>query len=634
MTWGEAKGVEKALPLLTERLKNLPERPGVYLMKDHAGVILYVGKAVNLKNRVRSYFHDSSRQSPKVAALMRHVEDIELIATDTEVEALILEATLVKQHQPRYNIRLKDDKAYPYLRLTWEEDFPRLLVARRPAKDGSRYFGPYTRAQSVRDTIRLLRKIFPIRNCTNQKFKNQSRPCLEYYIKRCQAPCQGYVDRDAYRATMTEVEWFLEGRTDQVLRDLKARLAEEAEALRFERAAELRDQIRALEEIRAQQKVANAAGQNLDAVHWAVADGEAFVQVFAVREGRLKGRESLTLEGVEGVAEEAIARSLLLQYYSRTTDIPPEILLPVEPEEGAALNAWLSERRGSRAQWRVPRRGQKLELIQMVRQNAELIRDEAARRQSAREADREEALLVLQHALGLPARPRRIECYDISNTQGTESVASMVVFRDGRPDKSQYRRFRIQTVEGPNDFASMAEVMRRRFRYLAEPPTEASDPRYQRFSETPDLVVVDGGKGQVGYAKRVLDELGLSQLPLFGLAKEHEWLFEPGREGPIVLDRDSPGLKLLQHIRDEAHRFAIGFHRQLRTRRNLRSLLDEIPGIGPKRKKILLRHFGDLGAIAQASVEEIARLPGMTTRAAEAVKEYLGKPAGEEVGAS
>ncbi|MBX5467376.1 MAG: excinuclease ABC subunit UvrC [Firmicutes bacterium] len=611
-------------PALAERLASLPERPGVYLMKDAQGVILYVGKAVNLKNRVRSYFHESARSQPKVAAMMRHVQDLEIIATDTEVEALILEATLVKQHQPRYNIRLKDDKAYPYLRLTWEEEYPRLLVARRPARDGSRYFGPYTRAQSVHDTIRLLRKIFPIRNCTNQKFKNQTRPCLEYYIKRCQAPCQGMVDRERYRAMMAEVEWFLEGRTDEVVRDLRRRLEEEAEALRFERAAELRDQIRAVEEITAQQKVAHAAGRSLDAIAWVVEGGEAFVQIFTVREGRLKGRESLTLDGVEGVGDDAIARALILQFYARTTDIPPEILLAAEPEEAPSLKAWLAERAGGRVALRVPRRGEKAELLRMVRQNAELARDEAARRRQTRDADREEGLLVLQHSLGLPTLPRRIECYDISNTQGQESVASMVVFRDGRPDKSQYRRFRIAGVVGPNDFASMAEVIRRRFRYLAAGAAEG-EPRAAKFAERPDLVVVDGGPGQVAYAARVLEELGFGSVPLFGLAKEHEWLYAPGQKAPIILDRRSPGLKLLQQVRDEAHRFALGFHRQLRTRRNLRSMLDDVPGIGPKRKRVLLRHYRDVEAMAQAPVEELAQLPGMTARAAEALKAYLNQ---------
>ncbi len=607
-------------PELDEKLKSLPSDPGVYLLKDAEGHVLYVGKAVVLKNRVRSYFQAPERLAPKVRAMMRHVVDLEYIVTSTEVEALILEATLIKQMKPHYNIRLKDDKAYPYLRLTWEEDFPRLLIARKPGHDGSRYFGPYPRAQAVRDTIRLLRKIFPIRNCTNQKFKNAARPCLEYHIGHCQGPCQDLVSRVAYRQMMEQVEQFLEGRADEVERDLVKKMGEAADNMEFERAAELRNQVQAIREVREPQKVAAGTERELDAIAWAVDGDEAVVQVFRVRKGRLTGREALTLSGVEGSGEAALAEAFLTQYYANAQEVPPELLLQAVPDNVGQMGEWLRERRGGAVSIRVPQRGEKAQLLAMVRKNAEMARDEGLRRQERQEAHVQEGLLGLQHALGLSSIPHRMECYDISNTQGTESVASMVVFTDGKPDKSQYRRFKIKTVEGPNDFASMYEVIGRRFRHreLAE-----DNPNLKRFAQTPDLVIIDGGRGQLGYAARAMRELGVGDIAVFGLAKQHEWLFEPDGPNPIILDRDSEALKMLQHLRDEAHRFAITFHRQLRTRRNLKSLLDDVPGIGPKRKKTLLRAYPDLQAIQAATVEDLGHLPGMSKAAAESVLTYL-----------
>lgn len=611
-------------PELEEKLRSLPGAPGVYLMKDHEGTVLYVGKAVILKNRVRSYFQDPSRLLPKVRAMMRHVEDLEYIVTTTEVEALILEATLIKQMKPHYNIRLKDDKAYPYLRLSWEEDFPRLLIARKPVEGGSRYFGPYPRVGAVRDTIRLLRKIFPIRNCTNQKFRNAARPCLEYHIGHCQAPCQGLVDKDSYRAMMKQVEQFLEGRQDEVEKELVRRLEEAADHLEFERAAELRNQVEAIREVREPQKVATGSERELDAIAWALSEDEAVVQIFRVRKGRLTGRESLTLTGVEGTSNADIASAFVLQYYSNAQDIPPEILIEALPEDEGEMTTWLKSRRGGAVALKVPQRGEKAALLAMVKKNAEMARDEGLRKETSQEKHLHEGLLGLQHALGLEQLPHRMECYDISNTQGTESVASMVVFTDGKPDKSQYRRFKIRSVEGPNDFQSMYEVISRRFRHreLAE-----DNPQLKRFATLPDLVIIDGGRGQLGYAVRAMREAGL-EVPMFGLAKQHEWLFEPDSPNPIILDRDSAALKMLQHIRDEAHRFAITFHRQLRTRRNLKSLLDDVPGIGPKRKKALLRAYPDLSALTSASAEELGKLPGMSRTAAESVLDYLRKTGG------
>lgn len=607
-------------PEISQKLAGLPKSPGVYLLKNRDGQVLYVGKALILKNRVRSYFQAPERLEGKVRAMMRHVADLEYIVTSTEVEALILEATLIKQMNPHYNIRLKDDKAYPYLKLTWEEDFPRLLIARKPGHDGSRYFGPYPRAQAVRDTIRLLRKIFPIRNCTNQKFKNVGRPCLEYHIGHCQAPCQDLISRTVYRDMMRQVEQFLEGKADEVERELLGRLNVAAENLEFEKAAQIRNQIQAIREVLEPQRVATGTDRELDAIAWAVDGEEAMVQLFRVRKGRLTGREALTLEGVEESRDEAIAGAFLEQYYSNAHDIPPEILLLALPEDAAHVMDWLRRRRGASVQIKVPQRGEKAELLKMVLKNAEMARDEGRRRQELRERHRDDGLLGLQHALGLEGIPHRMECYDISNTQGTESVASMVVFTDGKPDKSQYRRFKIRTVEGPNDFQSMYEVISRRFRHndLAN-----QNPQLTRFAIRPDMVIIDGGRGQLGYAVRAMKELAISDIPVFGLAKQHEWLFEPESANPIILDRDSEALKMLQHLRDEAHRFAITFHRQLRTRRNLRSLLDDVPGIGPKRKRALLSAYPDLNAISEATVEELGGIPGMSRAAAESVLEYL-----------
>lgn len=642
MSSAESRGAADNAPALAAHVRGLPAAPGVYLWKDPSGAILYVGKARSLRQRVRSYLQPFERLDAKVRALMRKVADVEVIVTDSEVEALILEATLVKRHQPKYNIQLKDDKAFPYLRISWEEPFPRLLLARRPSVDGSRYFGPYPRVGAVHETIRLLRRVFPIRNCTNQKFKNAARPCLEYHIGRCQAPCQALVDQAAYRENVRRMERVLEGRSDEVVGDLTRQLTAAAAALEFERAGELRDQVRALEALQEQQKVAGRAGRELDAVAWAAAGNGAEVQVFMVRDGRLQGREGFQLEGLEALADGSdgeLARAFLTQYYERAQHVPREILVPVAPHDAPLLEEWLTARRGQRVHIRVPERGEKRRLLEMVGENAVWARDEALRRQAVGERDRGQALLEIQHSLGLPALPARMECYDISNTQGTESVASMVVFVNGAPDKSQYRRFRIRTVVGANDFASMAEVLTRRFEHQAL--AEASDdPQVKRFAAWPDLVVVDGGKGQLSSAAAALERMKVD-VPLFGLAKQHEWLYAPDSPDPIVLDMNSAGLKLLRHLRDEAHRFAIAFHRQLRTKRNLRSLLDDVPGIGPTRKRQLLKAYATVDAIAAADVSELAQVPGMTAAAAESLKTHFHRleappavPAGASEGGS
>lgn len=610
---------------LQNKLANLPQAPGVYMFRDEAHEILYVGKARVLKNRVRSYFQSPERLAPKVRAMMRHVTDLETIITTTEVEALILEATLIKQMTPHYNIRLKDDKAYPYIRLTWDEEFPRLMIARRPQNDASRYFGPYPRAGAARETIRLMRKIFPIRNCSNPKFRSATRPCLEYHIGHCLAPCQGLVSQQAYRATMKQVEQFLDGHMDDVEKQLVAQISEAAERLEFERAAELRNQVQAIREVREPQKVAMGSERQFDAVAWAVQDDDASVQIFRVREGRLSGREGVTLTGVQGASEASIAEAFLTQYYQSARDIPPEILIQAMPDEADQMGEWLKERRQGTVHLKMPKRGEKAQLLAMVRKNAEMARDEGMRRQERQERHITEGLLGIQQTLGLAGLPHRMECYDISNTQGSESVASMVVFTDGKPDKSQYRRFKIQTVEGPNDFQSMYEVIGRRFRHHDAARGQLG---LKKFAEMPDLVIIDGGRGQLGYAYRAMCEDEVGHIPVFGLAKQHEWLFEPDNPNPIILDRDSEALKMLQRLRDEAHRFAITFHRQLRTKRNLKSVLSDVPGIGPKRKKALLAAYPDLAAIRQASVEELGKLPGMSKSAAAAVLDFLSQQGG------
>ncbi|HHV71813.1 MAG TPA: excinuclease ABC subunit UvrC [Clostridia bacterium] len=614
---------------LKEKIANLPTRPGVYLMKDKWGEIIYVGKAVSLRNRVRSYFQSSQNHSPKVRALVDHIADLDYIVTESELEALILECNLIKQYRPKYNINLKDDKNYPYLKITVQEDYPRLLIVRSFKKDGAKYYGPYADVGAVKHTINTLKRIFPLRSCKKilkEGEQVKDRPCLNFHLKQCLAPCQGDVNKETYRQMIEEICLFLEGKQDDLIKKLTKEMEQAAEELRFERAAELRNQIEALKKIMEKQRVISTALEDQDVVAFAQGDDDTCVQVFFIRGGKLIGKKHFILNGTGGQDQGEILSSFIKQFYTDVEFIPREILLQQEFDEVRIIEEWLSSRRGAKVYLRVPKRGEKHKLVEMVQENALLVLNELRQQQLKEETKLKQALQELKDYLQLPVLPKRIECYDISNIQGAEPVGSMVVFCGGEPYKEGYRRFKIKTIQGPNDFAMMAEVIRRRFqRARQEKEIQLGDDVKQKlkFAILPDLIIVDGGKGQLSAAREVMKELGFAKIPTFGLAKEEELLFKEGSPEPIVLPRDSQALYLLQRIRDEAHRFAITFHRQLRAKRMISSELDQIEGIGEKRRQALLRRFGSLAQIKQATIEELAAVEGMNKKIAERVYSYF-----------
>lgn len=612
---------------LADKIKNIPPRPGVYIYKDADGQVIYVGKAVSLKNRVRSYFQAGAKQVPKVKAMLRRAADLEYIVTDSEMEALILENNLIKEHRPKYNVLLKDDKTYPYIKVTVQERFPRVHITRRVVKDGARYFGPFTYVGAVNETLRLLKKIFPLRTCKQREPAPRDRPCLNYHIRRCLGPCCNLVEPAAYRETANEVVLFLEGRQEVLMKRLRQRMEQAAENLEFEKAAELRDQLLAVEKVVERQKVVSTDLVDQDVIAMARGFDEACLTVFFIRGGKLIGREHYFLEGTDTLERGEVMATFVQQFYNQTEFVPAEILLSEEIADAQLIAAWLDELRGSKVNIKIPKRGDKHKLVEMAAQNALLSLEQSQlERQAGREAV-DGALAELMAALGLEQPPRRLECYDISNIQGTETVASMVVFEDGRPAKDQYRRFKIRTVEGPNDFASMKETLNRRLSRAKEEQAqvEAGELAANRakFTRLPDVIIIDGGKGQLSAAREAMLEQGFAYIPTFGLAKEEELLFAPGRPDPIRLPRESRGLQMLQRLRDEAHRFAITYHRKLRTQRNLKSVLDEIEGIGAVRRRELYKAYKNLEAIKQASVEDLAKVPGMNTKAAEAVYRYF-----------
>ena len=596
--------------LVAEKLKLLPETPGVYLMKDARGKIIYVGKAIVLKNRVRQYFQSSRNQAPKVRAMVSHVADFETIMTANEVESLILEANLIKKHRPRYNIRLKDDKSYPYVKVTVQEEYPRVFITRRVLRDGARYFGPYTNVTALRDSLKLLKRLFPLRTCRTMP----DRPCLEYHIKRCLAPCVGKVTEEDYRAMIRAVLLFLEGRTDDVERELEHRMNLAAEAYHFETAARLRDQLSAVRKAAERQNIVTGAGDQ-DALGMARSAAGVCVQIFFIRGGKMIGREHFLLRGSEEESDADILRAFLEQYYNQATFVPREVLLPHEIDAAAReiIERWLAEKKGGgKVALLTPQRGTKRDIVTMATGNAEkFLADEETRRSLADEATLG-AVEELGRYLGLKKPPRRMECFDISHNQGQETVASMVVFEDGMPKKSDYRRFKIRSAEGkPDDFLSMREVTTRR--YVGLPA-----------DELPDLIIIDGGKGQLSSALAIIrNEAGHKDVPVVGLAKQFELIFTEGNSEPVELPRRSQSLYLVQRIRDEAHRFAITFHRKLRGKRNLVSVLDHIVGVGPKRRQSLWTHFGTLDKIKAASVDELAAAPGMNRPAAEAIVHFF-----------
>jgi excinuclease ABC subunit C len=615
---------------LQEILDKLPGRPGVYLHKDAAGKVIYVGKAVNLRQRVRSYFQNNV-DSIKTLRLRQQIADIEIITTDSELEALLLEMTLIKEHRPHYNIRLKDDKRYPYIKVHWDDPFPKVTVTRRMERDGSRYFGPFTSVWAVHQTLDLLRKIFPYLTCDRVITGRDERACLYFDIKLCNAPCIGNVNQEEYRLMIQQLMNFLHGRSDEISRDLKKRMAAAANALNFEQAATFRDQLQAIERVVTRQKVISAADVDQDVVAFARDDGDACVQVFFIRYGKLIGREYFLLEGTEDEADTEVLRDFLTQFYDEAAHVPREVLLPSDVEEARVIEQWLRQKRSSKVTIQVPRRGKKKELVEMAASNAQETLATLRQQWAADRSKHVTAMSELQEALALERPPARIECYDISHTQGRQTVGSMVVFVQGAPRKSDYRRFNVQSV-GNDDYGAMKEVLSRRFKRYADAANgelhDLSQIGLQKketaWAILPDLLIVDGGKGQLTMAMEVLREFDLLDVvPLAALAKQEEELFRPGRPGPVILPRRSEALYLVQRVRDEAHRFANEGHRKQRSKVGIASLLDSVPGVGPKRRKALLDRFGSLDAIRQATMAELTAVPGITENVAQAVKDYL-----------
>jgi len=614
---------------LQTKLETLPTKPGCYIYKNAEGAIIYVGKAINLRNRVRSYFHENV-DSPKTRELVKHIADLEYIIVGSELEALILEMTLIKKHRPKYNIRLKDDKRYPYIKLHTADDFPKVTVTRQMEQDGSRYFGPYTSAWAVHQTLDVVRKIFPYLTCDRVITGRDPRACLYYDIKLCLGPCIGAVGKDEYRAMIEDLGKFLRGQTASVVMRLRANMQAASENLEFEKAATLRDQLVAIERVVEKQKVITAEQMDSDVIAFARDDRNACVQIFFVRAGKLIGREYFVLEGAEDTNNEEVLTQFVKQFYDEAAYVPEEVLLPNDVTEAEIITQWLKDKRGGeKVMLTVPRRGVKADLIQMAAENAADTLNVLKAQWEADTNRQTQALTELQTALNLPRPPNRVECFDISNTQGTNAVASMVVFEQGTPRKAHYRHFNIKTVEGPNDFASMREALTRRFKRWqeAQEPDPARAPGRKKddsFARLPDLLMVDGGKGQLGVAVEVLQEFGLFEaVPVCSLAKQQEEIFLPGQSHSILLPRRSQGLYLVQRVRDEAHRFGVTHHRSLRSKTGLASQLDSIPGIGPARRKALLKQFGSLDGIRAASLEELLKVKGLTRAAAESLKANL-----------
>ncbi len=613
--WGEK---------LEEKIRMLPDSPGCYLMKDSSGTVIYVGKAVNLKNRVRSYFRDTAH-TPKVAAMISHIDDFEILLCETNLEALILECNLIKLHRPYYNILLKDDKHYPYLKINLKEPFPRLEITRRMEKDGARYFGPYIGASAVKQVMETVRGVFPLRTCRQVlPPKTEKRPCVNYEMHRCLAPCAGKCPREVYSQMIDGVLHFLEGDYKPVIARLRAEMNEAASEMRYERAAQLRDKIRDVEGLMERQIALRTDRSEQDLIAVAQDGLDAMVQLLYVRGGRMIGGDHFLLAREGGEEAGEVIAGFLTQYYEESTLIPRNILCQTLPEESREqLESWLREKKNGAVNLAVPQRGEKHDLVLLAVKNAE----DALKKRNARRTIQEErtvgAAASLGRILGMDAYPRRIEGYDISNTQGAQSVASMVVFIDGAPAKKEYRHFRIKTVEGANDFASLKEVLGRRFAHALKDREEGKE--NGAFSDLPDLILIDGGPQQLRFAREAIRELGLTAPAMFGLAERLEEIWLPDRETPILLDHHTPELQLVQRVRNEAHRFGIIHHRTLRGKAFIHSRLEDIPGIGPARRRELLKAFGSLRAIGEADVESLAAVKGMNRQTAEAVKAALGE---------
>ena len=617
--------VARELPPLPEQLDQLVSEPGIYQMLDAEGAVLYVGKAVDLRSRVRSYFQSGRQHNARLDAMVERVAHVRTIIVKNEVEALLLECTLIKQHKPPFNVRLKDDKKYPFLAVTMSESFPRVIFTRKLVKDGSRYYGPYTNAAGLREAIDLIRRVFPLRTCTLDDIGiKRHRPCLQYHIKRCMAPCAFLQTQEQYEATVGDVLLFLEGRHHLVIDRLEKEMDGAAQALDYENAARLRDRIADLRRVMARQEVVWRSQVDMDLVAGAHGQGISCMEVFFVRGGKLVGQERFIVEGTEGQAPAEVLGEFVKQYYAQAPNVPKELMLESAIAEQSVLERSLSALRKSRVRILVPQRGQRAEYMRKVRRNAEQHLAEYLTSAKVAGERTSAALEELAAALNLPTLPQRIEAYDISHVHGTNVVGSMVVFEDGKAKKSEYRRFKIQGSEKNDDVANMAQMLRRRLRYL-QPGSGPAGPAgmEKKFARRPGLLLIDGGRGQLGAVASVLRELDLVALPVAALAKQFEEIYLPDQMEPVLLARNSPALHVVQRIRDEAHRFAIAYHRALRTKRQVNSVLDGVPGVGPVRKRALLQKFGSLAAVKRASIAQLQAVPGLGALAARAVFEAL-----------
>lgn len=608
---------------IEEELKKLPAKPGVYLMHDENDRIIYVGKAISLKNRVRQYFQSSRNKGVKIEQMVTHITRFEYIVTDSELEALVLECNLIKEHHPKYNTMLMDDKSYPFIKVTVSEPFPRVMLARRMVKDKSKYFGPYTSSTAVKDTIELLRKLYRIRSCNRNLPRDikKERPCLNYHIHQCDAPCQGYVSKEEYRRQIDEVVRFLSGNYDDVIKNLEQQMSVASERMEYERAIEVRELLSSVKKIAQKQKITDNSGEDKDILAVATEEEDAVVQVFFIRGGRLIGRDHFYLRIAKGDEQGDILASFIKQFYGGTPYIPGELMLQEEIEDVEVLEEWLTAKREHRVYIRVPKKGTKEKLVELARKNAEMVLSTDKERLKREEGRTIGAVKELEVLLGIPDI-KRMEAYDISNTNGFASVGSMVVYEHGRPKRNDYRKFKIKGVTGPDDYASMDEVLTRRFRHGIEERAAGKD--IGGFSTFPDLIMMDGGKGQVNIALAVMDKLGLS-IPICGMVKDDHHrtrgLYFENRE--IQIERASESFRLITRIQDEAHRFAIEFHRKLRSQGQVHSVLDDIPGVGPARRKDLMRHFPSLDAIKNATKEELKVLPSMNEKSASEVYKFF-----------
>ena len=622
-----------------EELKKLPRKPGVYIMRDDKDVILYVGKAINLHNRVRSYFRENIGRGPAIDQMVSLIARFEYIVTDSELEALVLENNLIKENSPKYNTLLKDDKTYPYIKVTVGEDYPRILFSRTMKKDKSRYFGPYTSAAAVKDTIELLNKLYQLRTCNRvlPRDTGLERPCLNYHIKQCLAPCQGYVSKEEYRQQVAGALEFLNGNYSPILKDLEEKMKKAAEAMEFEDAARYRDLLSSVRQVSQKQKITEGVGEDKDILALYQDETEAVVQVFFVRDGKLIGREHYYMTHVPENNKPAILQDFVKQFYAGTPFIPRELMLQYEIEDAELIEKWLSERKGSRVYLKVPKIGSKEKLVELAAQNAKLVLSQDREKLKREEGRTIGAVKEISDLLQLPLTgTARMEAYDISNINGFENVGSMVVYEKGKPKRSDYRKFKIKSVSGPDDYACMREVLTRRFRHGMEESKELEeqemDQEYGSFTKFPDLILMDGGRGQVNIALSVLEELGID-IPVCGMVKDDNHrtrgLYYHNIELPI--DTHSEGFKLITRIQDEAHRFAIEYHRSLRSKTQVKSVLDDIPGVGPARRKALMRQFKSLEEIRQASVEELMEIPEMNERTAEEIVTFFASQTGQPV---